>query len=128
MINVSIVKICRAKRKAKNDMFGTDMEQYQYFWSYVATIRETNPGSTVKLKLVMPTDGTNGTFERLYYCLHTCKQGFLNGCRPIIGLDGSFLKSTFGGQLLSAVGRDGNNNMIAIAIAVVEVERYDSWK
>ena len=65
MINVSIVKICRAKRKAKNDMFGTDMEQYQYLWSYVATIRETNPGSTVKLKLL---------------CLQMVQMGHLKDC------------------------------------------------
>ena len=56
------------------------------------------------------------------------KNGFLAGCRRIIGLDGCFLKSPFGGQLLTAMGRDGNDNMFPIAMAVVEAERYDSWK
>lgn len=32
-----------------------------------------------------------------------------------------------GGQLLSAVGRDGNNSMFPIAMAVVETESYASW-
>ncbi|XP_071937462.1 uncharacterized protein [Coffea arabica] len=126
MINVSIAKVGRAKRKAKDLMLGTDMEQYQKLWSYAATVRDTNPGSTIKIQMDRPTEGSNGTFERLYYCLHACKQGFLDGCRPIIGLDGCFLKTAFGGQLLSALGRDGNDNMVPIAVAVVEVERYDS--
>ncbi|XP_071928158.1 uncharacterized protein [Coffea arabica] len=128
MINVSVAKIRRAKRCAKDEMLGTDMEQYHHLWSYAATIRETNPGSTVKIKLDTAEEGSQGTFQRLYYCLYACKQGFLDGCRPIIGLDGCFLKSAFGGQLLSAIGRDGNDNMVPIAVAVVEVERYDSWK
>ncbi|XP_071933574.1 uncharacterized protein [Coffea arabica] len=31
-------------------------------------------------------------------------------------------------ELLTAMGRDGNDNMIPMAIAVVEAKRYDSWK
>ncbi|XP_071902556.1 uncharacterized protein [Coffea arabica] len=80
------------------------------------------------MQIDKPPDGSSGTFQRLYYCLYACKKGFLDGCRPIIGLDGCFLKTAFGGQLLSALGRDGNDNMVPIAFAVVEVERYDSWK
>jgi hypothetical protein len=55
------------------------------------------------------------------------KRGFLEGCKPIIGVDGCFLKGPFKGQLLSAVGRDGNNNMYPIAFAIVEAEVKDSW-
>uniref|UniRef100_A0A2N9IGT2 Integrase catalytic domain-containing protein n=1 Tax=Fagus sylvatica TaxID=28930 RepID=A0A2N9IGT2_FAGSY len=54
-------------------------------------------------------------------------QGFHNCCRPIIGLDGCHLKGVYGGQLLSAVGRDGNNNLFPISLAVVEAETKDSW-
>ncbi|KAL0333976.1 UNVERIFIED_CONTAM: hypothetical protein Sangu_1553800 [Sesamum angustifolium] len=49
-------------------------------------------------------------------------QGFVEGCRPIIGLDGCFLKTVFGGQMLVAVGRDANDNMWPIALAIVQVE------
>jgi len=30
-------------------------------------------------------------------------------CRPIIGLDGYFLKGRYGGGLLTVVGQDGND-------------------
>ena len=128
MVNVTPSKLYRAKRKAREDIQGLDMEQYHNLWHYAATILKYNPGSTVKIQVDKLDAASRGTFERMYFCLHACKQGFLDGCRPIIGLDGCFLKSAFGGQLLSALGRDGNNNMIPIALAAVEVERYDSWR
>ncbi|PKH85073.1 hypothetical protein CRG98_049997, partial [Punica granatum] len=67
-------------------------------------------------------------FKRFYVGFEGLKQGFLNGCRPVISLDGCFLKTHLGGQLLSAVGRDGNNQMFPIAWAVVEGENEDSWR
>ncbi|XP_014490789.1 uncharacterized protein LOC106753486 [Vigna radiata var. radiata] len=48
--------------------------------------------------------------------------------RPIIGLDGAFLKGKYGGELLTVVGRDGNEQMLPIAYCVVEVENKDSWR
>ncbi|WOK93869.1 hypothetical protein Cni_G02570 [Canna indica] len=47
--------------------------------------------------------------------------------RPIIRFDGCLLKIFLGGQLLSAIGRDNNNQMFPIAWAIVEGENYDSW-
>ncbi|XP_004496851.1 uncharacterized protein [Cicer arietinum] len=46
---------------------------------------------------------------------------------PIIGLDGCFLKGYYGGMILAAVGRDPNDQMLPIALAVVEGETRDSW-
>lgn len=45
----------------------------------------------------------------------------------MIGLDGCFLKGYYGGQLLSAVGQDANNQIFVIAYAVVDVENKDNW-
>ncbi|GKB65532.1 60S ribosomal protein L34 [Tanacetum coccineum] len=50
------------------------------------------------------------------------------GCRKVIGLDGCFLKGTCRGELLTAMGRDGNNQMFPIAWAVVSVETIDNWE
>ncbi|KAK4381100.1 hypothetical protein Sango_3000400 [Sesamum angolense] len=46
---------------------------------------------------------------------------------PLIGLDGCFLKTCFKGQLLVVVGRDGNVNMVPIALAIVPVENRETW-
>ena len=52
----------------------------------------------------------------------------LDGCRKVIRIDGCFLKGICKGELLSAVRRDGNNNIYPIAWAVVNVENKNTWK
>ena len=59
--------------------------------------------------------------------MNACVEGFLNGCRPFIGLDGRFIKLTSGAQILAATGRDANNNMYPIAFGVVGVEDTPNW-
>ena len=56
----------------------------------------------------------------MYVRLGAQKDGFITGCRPIIGLDGCHLKGFFTGQILAVVGGDRNNNIFPIAFAVVE--------
>nr|XP_025886265.1 uncharacterized protein LOC112941297 [Solanum lycopersicum] len=47
--------------------------------------------------------------------------------RKCIGLDGCFLKGVCRGQLLIAVAKDGNNQMLPLAWAVVENENTITW-
>ncbi|WOL10979.1 hypothetical protein Cni_G19740 [Canna indica] len=89
---------------------------------------------SVKLKKVykhglfpIMVEGYN-RFKRIFVGFDALKEGFLGGCRPVISLDGCFLKSKAGGQLLSAVGRDGNNQMFLVCWAVVEGENEESWR
>lgn len=56
----------------------------------------------------------------MYICLDGCKNGFRAGCRPLIGLDGAFLKTRFSGQILAAI--------YVIAYAIVPVENTDNWR
>jgi hypothetical protein len=63
----------------------------------------------------------------MYICLDACKNGFINGCRPVICLDGCHLKVEYGGQLLCAIGKDGNDDIFPIAFAVAEAETRESW-
>lgn len=41
-------------------------------------------------------------------------------------LDSCFLKGPYGGQRLAVVGRDGNNHMLPLAWAIVDVGNEDS--
>ncbi|KAL0413507.1 UNVERIFIED_CONTAM: hypothetical protein Sradi_1552400 [Sesamum radiatum] len=86
---------------------------------------EHNPGSKLILRKVDGSDPP--VFEKLYFSLFAMKSAFLSGCRPLIGLDGCFLKTCFKGQLLVAVGRDGNDNMVPIALAIVPIENRETW-
>ncbi|MBA0845504.1 hypothetical protein Goarm_022822, partial [Gossypium armourianum] len=57
----------------------------------------------------------------------TLKRGRKEGCRPILGLDGCFLKGPFKGELLAVVGKNGNNQMYPVAWVIVKGECIDSW-
>ena len=48
-------------------------------------------------------------------------------CRPILGVDGAHLKGQFPGILLTAVGKDGNNNIFHVAWAVIETKNEETW-
>ncbi|GJZ40779.1 calcium/proton exchanger [Tanacetum coccineum] len=89
-------------------------------------ILDSNPGSTCRLD-DEETESGNYYFRRFYVCFKGVKDGWLAGCRKVIGLDGCFLKHTCRGELLVAMGRDANNQMYPIAWAVVKVENNDNW-
>lgn len=125
MVNVSVWQAYRAKRKARELIDGDLVEQYHRLWDYCETVKKYNHGSHLLLRGEF--DALVPTFQRMYYRLGALKEWFLAGCRPIIGLDGCHLKGVYGGQLLAAVGRDGNDNIYPLAMAVVEIENKDTW-
>ncbi|KAK4406225.1 hypothetical protein Sango_0629000 [Sesamum angolense] len=124
-VDVSRFKVMRAKKEALERIRGDDAKQYELLWDYCETVRKCNPGSKLLLRKVENYDPP--VFDRMYFSLWVLKKGFLEGCRPIIGLDGCFLKTVYESQLLVVCGRDGNDNMFPIAMAVVQVENRDTW-
>nr|CAD1830429.1 unnamed protein product [Ananas comosus var. bracteatus] len=126
-IDVSKSQIYRAKRKAKEVIMGSNREQFMKLWDYCNIIRLRNPGSLAFLHVERPHPELAPVFQRIFVSYDAQIKGLKQGCRPIIGIDGCFLKGSFGGQLISAIGRDGNNQMFPIAVAVVEAELKDSW-
>jgi hypothetical protein len=116
----------KARRIAKQMLQGKVKLQYNRLWDYCETVRQTNQGSCLMMKVERPLPDHPTCFHRLYFSLAAMKKGFRAGCRPIIGLDGCFLKWLYKGQLLSAISRDGNNNMYLMALVVVEAKTKDS--
>lgn len=123
--DVSISKLKRAKSIVMQKILDATKGQYQRLFDYQLELLRSNPGSTVIVKL--DPNEEKPIFQRMYICLAACKLGFQAGCRRVVGLDGCFFKGATHGELLCAVGRDGNNQMYPIAWAVVEKENNDSW-
>ncbi|KAL3513136.1 hypothetical protein ACH5RR_025853 [Cinchona calisaya] len=97
MVEISPVQAYKSKRKAKKVLQDCDGKDYRKLWEYCNVLRKKNLGSCSNIKLDRPTIEEKRIFQILYYRLSTWKDGFLAGCRPIIGLDGCFLKGPFGG-------------------------------
>jgi len=135
-INVGPSKAYRARGVAIDMVDGSFREQYTKIYDYCHELLRCNPNSIVRVS-TQPFQGTEEAlqtpgaimcphFQRMYICFKACKDSFFK-CKPIIGLDGCFLKGYYGGQLLSAIGRDPNDQMMPIAFVVVEGETKESW-
>ena len=78
------------------------------------------------LQTEMENENAEPKFKMMYIRYNAQNVGFLCGCKPFVGLDGCHLKSRFGGQLLSATIKGGNNNIFPVAMVVVEQENKNN--
>ena len=117
----------RSRKAARGLITGDEEAQYGLLRDYAEMILRTDVGSRVILQTEMENDNVEPKFKRMYIRYNAQKVGFLGGCKPFIGLDGCHLKGRFGRQLLSAIAKDGNDNIFPVAMVVVEQQNKDSW-
>ena len=119
----------KAKSKLYRQRKASHEAHFSRIWDYQAEILRTNPYSTMEIETVPGAVlQSKQRFDRLYMCFSAQRETWIETCRPIIGLDGAFLKWDIKGQLLAAIGRDGDNRIVPIAWAVVEVENNINWE
>ncbi|GJU33143.1 hypothetical protein Tco_1176732 [Tanacetum coccineum] len=126
MVDVSLGQCKRAKQCALYEHDGGLIEHYGKLWEYRQAVLDSNPGSTCHIDVDVQDNGQN-RFHRLYMCFKGVKDGWLSGCRKVIGIDGCFITHVCKGELLTAMGRDANNQMYPIAWAIVDVENTNNW-
>ncbi|XP_016192018.1 uncharacterized protein LOC107632893 [Arachis ipaensis] len=113
--------LTKALGDARHIVYGDAAAQYGIVRDYGETLLKCSPGSTVRITTIShPNPAEDPTFDKMYICLYGCKNGFRMGCRPLIGLDGAFLKTRFSGQILAAI--------YVIAYAIVPVENTNNWR
>ena len=117
-LDVSLVQCWRAKGIIVDMLKDNTKDEFAKLWRYVLENRKAHEGNTTLLET-----NEDHTFKRIYISFDACKRGFLAGCRRVVGFDGAFLK----GEMLTAIGRDGNNQMFPIAWAIITVENKDNW-
>ncbi|XP_010468134.1 PREDICTED: uncharacterized protein LOC104748149 [Camelina sativa] len=100
--------------------------QFERLRDYGAEILEANKGSVVEVETVKNEAGQD-VFKRFYVCFDALRRTWKQSCRPLIGVDGCFLKEKIKGQLLVALGRDADNAIYPMAWCVVQVENTDNW-
>ncbi|XP_023638931.1 uncharacterized protein LOC111830653 [Capsella rubella] len=116
---VSVHQCRRAKKLIKNKRKASHESHFARIWDYQEEVRTSNQGSTMEIDTIPgPVPGSLQRFYRLYVCFEALKKSWKQSCRPIIGLDAAFMKWDIKGQMLAAVGRDGDNRIFPIAWAV----------
>lgn len=125
---VSEEQCSKAKTRIRQERKAGHQEHFSRVWDYQAEIFRSNPESIFEIETIPgPSIGSLPRFFRLFICFNSQRNSWKHTCRPIIGIDGAFLKWDIKGHLLAAVGRDGDNRIIPLAWAVVEIENDDNW-
>ncbi|KAL7214473.1 hypothetical protein ACSBR1_026811 [Camellia fascicularis] len=108
--------------KARGELFGAySVSFYQLCW-YREIVMQYNPGSYVDIDY----DEHNYRFRYFFISFKACIDGFRH-CRPLLFLDGTFLKGRFKGVLLVATAKDGNQGLFPLAYAIVDSENNTNW-
>ena len=100
---------------------GTHEDAYKNLPQYCQDLEAADP----KTKALVECTAEN-KFRRLFVCHGTCAVGFAY-CRPLLGLDGTHLKSKYKGILLAATATDANGQLFPLAYAIVSIENDDNW-
>ncbi|XP_075084936.1 uncharacterized protein LOC142168176 [Nicotiana tabacum] len=111
-IDVGYEKVWRAIQKGISLLRGTTEGNYEQLPSYLYMIEQKNPGLYTNIK----RDAEN-RFVYMYFMYGASISGW-KYCRPLIAVDGTFLKNKYRGVLLVAVTKDANNQIFPIAFRI----------
>lgn len=112
-----------AMQIALERVHGSYEESYLQVPELCRQIQLSNPGSIASFS----RDETFQTFSSFCLSFKACIDGFIKGCRPILGLDGCHLKGKYGGVCLAIVGLDADNGMFPIAVFICRKEDTENW-
>ncbi|XP_048502702.1 uncharacterized protein LOC125498520 [Beta vulgaris subsp. vulgaris] len=109
-------------------LHGSMQDHYLKVGRYMAALKSSNPGTVVDLVTDGSKQANPPVFQKLFCCSEGLQKGWTEGCRKVICVDAAFLKTFLGGQIITSVGRDANEQMFPIAWAAVEGENNLSWE
>ncbi|CAI9107687.1 OLC1v1007101C1 [Oldenlandia corymbosa var. corymbosa] len=122
-ITLSYKQAWRGKERIMATLRGSFEEDFRLLPQYCDQIKRTNPGSIAGVYVNQP----DNSFHRLFISFQASIFGFLNACRPLIGLDRTVLKNKYLGTMLLATSFDGDGALFPLAFAVVDEENDDNW-
>ncbi|KAJ3687155.1 hypothetical protein LUZ61_016319 [Rhynchospora tenuis] len=122
-ITLSYKQAWRGKERIMAAVRGSFEEGYRLLPQYCEQVVRTNPGSIATVY----GDPEDNCFRRLFISYYASIYGFVNACRPLIGLDRTLLKSKYLGTLLLATGFDGDGALFPLAFGVVDEETDENW-
>jgi hypothetical protein len=93
----------KAKELAKESIYGGAADSYNMLAWYQESVLESNPGSI----FVLEKDACTNRFNRIFLAFYGCVEGF-KYCVPVLFVDGTFGKSIYKGQILTAIAKDGD--------------------
>lgn len=121
-VEVSYSTARRGKMKAFSDVRGTPEEGFSMLPSYLHILETKNPGTVTKVKV-----DEQKRFMYLFIAVGACIEGF-QAMRKVIIIDGTHLKTVYGGVLVIACAQDPDRHHYPLAFGVVDGEKDASWR
>ncbi|XP_075101704.1 uncharacterized protein LOC107810016 [Nicotiana tabacum] len=121
-MNLTYMQAWRAKEKTLQFLRSHPADSYNKLPSYLYILEKTYPGFVVKLK-----KADDDCFLYVFVAIYTSISGW-EYCRPVVVVDGTFLKSAYRGIILTASTMDTTGTILPLAYAVVDSENDASWK
>ncbi|CAA0842511.1 Unknown protein [Striga hermonthica] len=125
-VEVSYATTWNGRQLAMDSIYGSWEDSFQTLFSFRAALLHRSPDTIFEIATKPSGDGV--MFDKLFLAMRPCVDGFLQGCRPYLGIDSTALNGRYKGQLASATALDGNNWMYPVAWAIFESESSDNWK
>jgi hypothetical protein len=123
---ISYSKAWSAKQKVLEMRFGTFEAAYDNISRLLAVLCQRNPEIYYDLKSLDRGEGPPFILQRDFFSLGPCINAFQH-CRPLLCIDGTFLTGKYRLQMLTAIGVDGNSQLLPVTFAFVESENTNSW-
>ncbi|XP_060965324.1 uncharacterized protein LOC133034288 [Cannabis sativa] len=119
-VSMGYQKAWRIREKALELSRGNREDSYQQLPMYLHMLKKANPGTVTELI----TDKKN-RFKYIFLALSNSIRGWIH-CRPVIVVDGTFLKTTYGGTLFTSSTMDANNHIFIMAFGIGDSENDSS--
>ncbi|CAI7811669.1 unnamed protein product [Closterium sp. NIES-54] len=116
-----VIPHSRLKERMLKECFGDWKTSFRYIPRVLERLREIDPDSTLDL-----VTKDHALFRA--FATPLASKTALRFCRPVIGMDGTFLIRAQRATLLVAAAKDGNNQLVPLAFGLCESENKDSWK
>ncbi|XP_074374219.1 uncharacterized protein LOC141714605 [Apium graveolens] len=125
--HVSYKKAWYGKQKAISDVYGDWMTSYTNLPTFLSALMQFNPGTVALIDAEPDVEKLNTSVcKRFWWAFKPMINGWQHA-RPVISIDGTFLKGRYNGKLLVAMGSDSNNQQYLIAYALVHEETTVNW-
>ncbi|RVW26440.1 hypothetical protein CK203_086130 [Vitis vinifera] len=118
---------CRLEMMSRDNRhtssWGSSEESYGVLPSYCYMLEQKNSGTITDI-----ITNVDNQFKYLFMAFGACISGFRTSIRPVIAIDGTFLKSKYLGTFFVAASKDGNNQIYPLPFGIGDSENDASWE
>ncbi|KAH6838292.1 hypothetical protein C2S53_020466 [Perilla frutescens var. hirtella] len=112
----------RTRNIAIEMVYGDFDKSYAQLSAYLHTLHLMNSGTHVDMQIM-----GDGRFKHSFLALGPCISAFLQYAHPVVVIDGTHLKGKNRGVLFVAVTKDGNEQILPVAVGLGPIENDESW-